>query len=87
MAIRSMHHESVYFQEAAMDQVSKQASQNQARGPFQARTGLRAGYYGRCEAYCDQEFSRCANTPGMPIATCDDRYPVCQNACAVCSGY
>jgi hypothetical protein len=37
-----------------------------------------------CLVYCDQELGRCYSDPNMPKATCDDRYPVCQNACTVC---
>jgi hypothetical protein len=34
--------------------------------------------------YCDQERARCYSDPNVPQGTCDDRYPVCQNACTVC---
>lgn len=48
------------------------------------RSGLRAGGYTGCLAYCDQERTRCISDPGIPRPVCDDRYPVCQNACAAC---
>ena len=48
------------------------------------RTDVRAGGTGNCLAYCDQERARCYNDPNVPQQTCDDRYPVCQNACSVC---
>jgi hypothetical protein len=50
------------------------------------RTGLRAGSYADCNAYCGQEYNRCM-TDGTPSATCNDRLPVCQNACSVCGMY
>ena len=68
-----------------MDQVANKTSK--AKGPFQARTGLRAGNYAYCQNYCWQEYNRCAADPNMPRTTCDDRYPVCQNACDVCAAY
>jgi hypothetical protein len=50
------------------------------------RTSLRAGTYPGCNAYCDQEYNRCM-TDGTPSDTCNDRLPVCQNACTVCGSY
>jgi len=50
------------------------------------RSGLRAGNYPGCKAYCGQEYRRCL-TDGTPTATCEDRLPVCQNACTVCGVY
>ena len=35
-------------------------------------------------AYCDQERLGCLADPALPNDVCDDRYPVCQNACTVC---
>jgi hypothetical protein len=49
------------------------------------RTGLSAGGYSGCLSYCDQERSRCVSNPAIPRGVCDDRYPVCQNACAACA--
>ena len=51
---------------------------------FIARTGLRSGYLGACQSYCTQEYDHC-RVSGLPQATCDDRLPVCQNACDVCA--
>jgi hypothetical protein len=53
---------------------------------FRLRTGLRAGSYSGCNAYCGQEYNRCLGD-GTPKETCDDRLPVCQNACTVCGLY
>jgi hypothetical protein len=50
------------------------------------RTGLQAGSLAGCNAYCGQEFNRCL-TDGTPKDTCNDRLPVCQNACSVCALY
>jgi hypothetical protein len=50
------------------------------------RTGLRAGSLAGCNAYCGQEYNRCL-TNGTPSDTCNDRLPVCQNACSVCALY
>lgn len=51
---------------------------------LRVRTDVRAGGTGNCMAYCDQERARCYSDPNMPKETCDDRYPICQNACTVC---
>jgi hypothetical protein len=51
---------------------------------LRVRTDLQAGSMNSCLVYCDQELGRCYSDPNMPKATCDDRYPVCQNACTVC---
>ena len=51
---------------------------------LRVRTDVHAGGYNNCMVYCDQELSRCYSDPNMPKGTCDDRYPVCQNACSVC---
>ena len=51
---------------------------------MRVRTDVRAGGYNNCMVYCDQERARCYNDPNVPQGTCDDRYPVCQNACTVC---
>jgi hypothetical protein len=48
------------------------------------RTALQAGGYGSCMSYCDQERARCYYDPNMQKSVCDDRYPICQNACTVC---
>ena len=48
------------------------------------RTGLRAGSLAGCNAYCGQEYNRCLGD-GTPSDTCNDRLPVCQNACTVCA--
>jgi hypothetical protein len=53
---------------------------------LKTRTGLRAGSYSSCNGYCGQEFNRCM-ADGTPSATCNDRLPVCQNACSVCAMY
>jgi hypothetical protein len=58
--------------------------QNYKLSGFIARTGLRAGAPGACQSYCIQEHDRC-QVSGLPQATCDDRLPVCQNACDVCA--
>ncbi len=50
------------------------------------RTGLRSGSYSSCNAYCGQEYNRCM-VDGTPSETCNDRLPVCQNACTVCGTY
>lgn len=49
------------------------------------RTDVRAGGLNGCMAYCDQERARCFADPNMPQETCNDRHPICQNACTVCS--
>jgi hypothetical protein len=51
---------------------------------LRVRTAVRAAGYGACMAYCDQERARCYFDPNLPPETCNDRYPVCQNACTVC---
>lgn len=51
---------------------------------FRVRTDLAAGSPNRCLSYCVQEYDRC-RVSGLPQATCDDRLPVCQNACDVCA--
>ena len=56
----------------------------QPQPALRVRTDLRLGGAGNCMAYCDQERARCYSDPNVPQATCDDRYPVCQNACTVC---
>ncbi len=48
------------------------------------RTALQAGGYGTCMNYCDQERARCYYDPSVQKGVCDDRYPICQNACTVC---
>jgi hypothetical protein len=53
---------------------------------FRLRSGLRAGSLSGCNAYCGQEYNRCMGD-GTPSATCNDRLPVCQNACSVCALY
>jgi len=50
------------------------------------RTGLQAGSVSGCYNYCAQEYNRCL-TDGTPSDTCNDRLPVCQNACSVCGMY
>jgi hypothetical protein len=50
------------------------------------RTGLQAGSLSGCMAYCGQEYNRCLSD-GTPSDTCNDRLPVCQNACTVCGRY
>lgn len=49
------------------------------------RTDVRAGGLNGCMRYCDQERGRCFSDPNVPPETCNDRHPVCQNACTVCS--
>lgn len=49
------------------------------------RTGMRAGGYDNCMAYCNQEFQRCQADPNIAKSVCNDRLPVCQNACDVCA--
>lgn len=55
-------------------------------GQLKLRTGLRAGSFAGCNAYCGQEYDRCM-VDGTPADTCNDRLPVCQNACTVCGLY
>ena len=50
------------------------------------RSGIKAGDFYGCNAYCQQEFDRC-RVNGTPVETCNDRLPVCQNACSVCGLY
>jgi hypothetical protein len=52
---------------------------------LRVRSDVRAGGYGACMTYCDQERVRCAADPSMPAGACADRHPVCQNACTVCA--
>jgi len=44
------------------------------------RSGLRAGGYRGCMDYCAQEYDRC-KVSDLPLDVCNDREPVCQNAC------
>jgi len=44
------------------------------------RSGLRAGGFRGCMDYCAQEFDRC-RVSDLPLDVCNDRKPVCQNAC------
>ena len=61
-----------------------------SRKPAQRNTSLRlrkdvrAASMNSCPAYCNQERALCYADPNLPQGTCDDRYPVCQNACTVC---
>ena len=56
----------------------------QHKSALRVRTDVRAGGYNNCMVYCDQEAARCYSDPNTPDDVCNDRYPVCQNACSVC---
>jgi hypothetical protein len=60
------------------------STRNIHQAAFTVRTGLQAGGYNTCMNYCEQERSRCYYDPNMQKGVCDDRYPICQNACTVC---
>ncbi len=64
---------------------SKTKSTNQSN-QIKLRSGLHAGNLPGCYDYCAQEYNRCY-TNGTPNDTCNDRLPVCQNACSVCGMY
>ncbi len=49
------------------------------------RSNVRAGSYYSCQAYCNQEYQRCLADPKIGKNVCDDRLPICQNACDVCA--
>ncbi len=61
-------------------------AQTHPSNQLKLRTGLRSGSYSGCNAYCGQEYNRGLGS-GTPAATCNDRLPVCQNACTVCGLY
>jgi hypothetical protein len=63
---------------------STKASLSPAAG-FVVRSGVRAGGYYGCQAYCNQEYRRCQTDPNLVESVCNDRLPVCQNACDVCA--
>jgi hypothetical protein len=68
-----------------MTALSRTKSTNQSP-QIKLRSGLQAGNVPGCYDYCVQEYNRCyAN--GTPSDTCNDRLPVCQNACSVCAMY
>jgi len=66
--------------------VRTKASPSPRTSQLKLRSGLRAGNMYDCNAYCGQEYNRCM-TDGTPSDTCNDRLPVCQNACSVCGLY
>lgn len=51
---------------------------------LRVRSDLHSGSFQGCLAYCAQEYNRCL-VNGLPRDTCNDRLPVCQNACTACA--
>jgi hypothetical protein len=50
------------------------------------RTDVRSGGYNGCMSYCSNNYSQCYADPNIPDkGVCNDRLPVCQNACMACA--